>query len=267
MDHLKIKELIEDIKLAKKRCPYTVLMLDYDGTLFPFIDDITQSFLDEETILLLKQLIRKTDFDLGIVTGRGLADIKQFIPIEGLFFITNHGYLIEHQKERLYFTNSFNNGKHWFYRYDKIANQMKIYPELFIEKKELSTTFHYRNVPENLHHKCKKDLLNVIKTFFGPKEVKIKEGKQMIEILPNEEMNKGLAIEFVLHRIQEKIGFDNDPLSIFIGDDKTDEDAFRFLNNFKQFSVKVGEEKTEARYRLENIEQVRTFLQQLSQIF
>jgi len=261
-----MKQLIEDIKLASKRSNHSVIMLDYDGTIFPFIDDISQSFLDEETIVLLKQLTRKNNVDVGIVTGRGLSDIKQFIPVNDLFFISNHGYLIEHNNERLFFTNTFNNGKHWHYRYDKIANQIKEYPDIFIEKKELSTTFHYRNVPEHLQHTCKKMLLNVIKTFFGPREVKIKDGKNMIELLPSEEMNKGLAIEFVLHRIQENLGFSKEPLSLFIGDDKADEDAFIYLNEIKQFTIKVGEEKTEAKYHLQDINHTHTFLQQLSHI-
>ena len=47
------------------------------------------------------------------------------------------------------------------------------------------------------------------------------------------------------------------------GDDKTDEDLFEMLTGENEFSVKVGQGNTAAKYRLNTVEEVLTFLNEL----
>ena len=53
---------------------------------------------------------------------------------------------------------------------------------------------------------------------------------------------------------------------IFIGDDVTDEDAFRIVNEMGGYSVKVGPDHSAsaARYRLENVAAVHDWLDPLA---
>ena len=54
---------------------------------------------------------------------------------------------------------------------------------------------------------------------------------------------------------------------VFIGDDITDEDAFRAVNEMGGYSIKVGEREpgSSARYELANVEAVRNWLVPLTQ--
>ncbi len=84
-----------------------------------------------------------------------------------------------------------------------------------------------------------------------------------MEIKPDVDWHKGKAINWIM----EKLGFDKNPemLPIYIGDDVTDEDAFRTLSD-KGIGILVGfhEQPSAAKYALKNVYQVRLFLQELS---
>jgi trehalose 6-phosphate synthase/phosphatase len=123
-----------------------------------------------------------------------------------------------------------------------------------------ATTWHYRNSPEafaeNLSHK----LFIELKESLAAHPVKISRGKKSIEI-SSVNANKGSFIHHWLKR-QE---YQSDVI-IAIGDDKTDEDMFDFLQNksdFCPYCIKVGREKTNAHYSIKDQAQVNTLLKNL----
>lgn len=67
-----------------------VVFLDYDGTLTPIVNDPKQALLAPEMKELLKQL--KEYFITGIISGRSLKKIENFIGIDGLFYAGSHGF-------------------------------------------------------------------------------------------------------------------------------------------------------------------------------
>ncbi len=257
-----MKNIIKQITFNRPKVQHTIFFFDYDGTLFPFSDNISESFLQQEVLTNLDLLNKKPKISVGLVTGRGLDDIKKFVPLKDMIYITNHGFLIEYDQERMFFTEDLNKEKHWLSRHEKIVNQLKAFPQIFIEKKELSTSFHYRNVPAQDQARCKKHLESVIRSFFGVREATIKEGKQMVELLPHGETDKGLAMEYIVNRIKEKENFQNVQV-IFMGDDKSDEDGFEYINSINQISIKIGEGDTLAQYRLADTNEVHNFIKEL----
>jgi trehalose-phosphatase len=80
-------------------------------------------------------------------------------------------------------------------------------------------------------------------------------------LLPDIDWNKGKAVLWLL----ETLGLEGgDALPIFIGDDRTDEDAFRALEN-RGVGILVSDqpELTAASYWLKNPEEVERFLREL----
>jgi trehalose-phosphatase len=83
-------------------------------------------------------------------------------------------------------------------------------------------------------------------------------GKMLWEILPRADWNKGAAVRWILDRLG-----DEDILSIYFGDDLTDEDAFRALPDGLTFKVGCAE-ATDARFRVSGPAAVEEFLEWLA---
>ncbi|MFQ5956868.1 MAG: trehalose-phosphatase, partial [Candidatus Brocadiales bacterium] len=91
----------------------------------------------------------------------------------------------------------------------------------------------------------------------------IRQGKMLVEIIPNMDFNKGLAVRWLLDNL-----FTVDrPVVIFAGDDLTDEDAFAILGD-NDISVYVGPQPNQfsARYYLKDTVEVRRFLFKLNNL-
>ena len=69
-----------------------LLLLDYDGTLTPIVENPKLVFLPHEMRNLLEKISRK--YPTAIITGRSLWDIKNLVGIEGIYYVGNHGFEI-----------------------------------------------------------------------------------------------------------------------------------------------------------------------------
>ncbi len=79
--------------------------------------------------------------------------------------------------------------------------------------------------------------------------------KKIIEIKPDHDWHKGKAVRWILDNLNL---WDNpEVLPVYIGDDVTDEDAFKTLHS-KDLGILVGshDQLTAAGYRLSNVDEV-----------
>jgi alpha,alpha-trehalase len=87
------------------------------------------------------------------------------------------------------------------------------------------------------------------------------DGKKVYELLPNIDWDKGKAVLWLLEELN--LGR-TDARPIYIGDDRTDEDAFRALEQ-RGVGILVSEKprSTAASYSLEDPSEVERFLREL----
>jgi len=99
------------------------------------------------------------------------------------------------------------------------------------------------------------------------------DGKMVHELRPEVDWNKGRAVEWLLENLKEEYG-EEDIFPIYIGDDVTDEDAFRTLRHAGAIRNGLGiivaehpvlESATDATYQLRNPQEVQAFLQWFTQ--
>ena len=93
-----------------------------------------------------------------------------------------------------------------------------------VEPKKSSVAVHYRLVDEHERPRIKELVDRVLAA--NPEALKVTPGKMVYEIQPNLEWDKGKAVLYLL----EALELDRDDvLPLYVGDDITDEDAFRAL--------------------------------------
>jgi trehalose-phosphatase len=135
--------------------------------------------------------------------------------------------------------------------------------EIIIEDKTYSLAFHYRLLPENKVQPLIEHIEDITKKIDQQNQIQLIYGAKVIE-LRAQGWNKGKAIDLLLNENHST----EDILPIYIGDDTTDEDAFKQIK--KQgitIYVKNNDyKKTNAEYFVYNPEEVHFFLQSLNTI-
>lgn len=244
------------------------LFLDYDGTLTPIVERPELAKLNPDTRLLLQDLSALKHVNVSIISGRPLSELKRLIGIRRLFYVGNHGFEAEGPKvRRRHFLDS-KTQKLLSRIHRQLKNALKPMPDILVENKRFTLSIHYRSVRADQIERAFKILMEVIHPFLASQEIAISEGKKVWEIRPKTDWNKGKAVLWLLERFAGRRNHrGQNGLAIYMGDDTTDEDAFRVLEG-KGLTVKVTdmpEAKTFAHYYVDSCEEVLTFLTQIKE--
>ncbi len=229
-----------------------LLLLDYDGTLSPIAGRPDSAALPPNTRQALKAVRRQGSYTLGIVSGRGLADVAQMVGIPGLIYAGNHG--LEIQGPGLDFVHP--EAERLRPELDAILEALKSrlsgYTGVFIEGKGLTLSVHYRLTSEELRPRVHAGFDAVLAEVGKGDRVRITRGKEILEVRPNVAWDKGHAIARIA------ASFPPETLTVFFGDDLTDEDGFAAVHELNGISVFVGAagQPTGALYRLDSPQEV-----------
>ena len=234
------------------------LFLDYDGTLTPIVEDYKAAFLSEDMRKLIHNISDKCP--TAIITGRDLKDIKDLVQIDQLHYAGSHGFEMV-GPDCFIFENE--EAKKSLKKIAEAAEEIKDKTSMIkgvkFEKKKFALAVHYRQVPENHVSKIKETVYDIISQY---PEIKSGKGKKVIELKPNFNWHKGKSLRILLERMAKKSG--NKVFLIYIGDDITDEDAFfEILDDGTGILVGDHDQKTFASYHLNNVEEVKTFIEKL----
>lgn len=234
------------------------LFLDYDGTLAPFADNPAEAYPLPGVIEHIKQLKETKKYFISLITGRRLKDLRKFIRLKGIYYAGTHGLEIitadgkglSPGKDRGLKSTDLNNIR------DFLKKEYLIDPDYSLEDKGLVLTLHH---PLSID---KNKIIKHLETIIRKREYEILPGRKIVEIRPCF-WNKGDAVKLLIREIKEKNKIDN-YLPIYIGDDTTDEDVFRILNNGVGIYVE-NEDKanTLADYTVKDPAEVLEFLQKL----
>jgi trehalose 6-phosphate phosphatase len=240
------------------------LFLDYDGTLVPFRDSPSLVKTPQEIQEVLKQLIKNPKVSIIIVTGRQLHDIKKLMNMKGVSFIALHGLDIK-TADKMQFTWDNATQARSLIKAIKKDMQKRLSHEkgAFLEDKELTLVFHYRLLAQKRVHGLREAFKKIVNTLDTQNILEVINGVKIIEARPKG-WNKGKGIELFLTRYAAVKNI----LPVYIGDDVTDEDAFRFLGK-RGITIHVtnrSKRKTAACYWVKNPHEVYSFLYSLSNL-
>src|SRR6266536_3394483 len=232
------------------------IFLDYDGTLTPIVSQPDQAVLMDSTRTILRTLAAKTP--VAILSGRELKDVRKRVDIDRIVYAGSHGFDIAGTRGlRKEMATEF------LPRLDmvekELGSQLAGIAGARLERKRFSIAAHYRNVNEGDVPKIERAVSEVAARH---RELRKMEGKKVYELLPDIDWDKGKAVLWLL----EALGLERAKVRpIYIGDDRTDEDAFRALGQCG-VGILVSEQprSTAARYALKNPAEVERFLRELT---
>lgn len=245
---------------------YVMLFLDYDGTLTPIAERPEMAKLTVPVRSILRELARQEGIKIALISGRALGDLEKRVRIPGLIYAGNHGLELHSPKIRHVHPAAVE----FKQILGKIAGRLKkIYgdlPGIIVENKIFTLGIHYRNLAPGKVDFAKSLLLKEIGPYLGKSRVVLKEGKKVWEVRPAVEWDKGKTVLWLFARVLANSR--RRVLPVYVGDDLTDEDAFRALKH-RGLGIKVTEdsrEMTEARYYLNSPDEVLEFLKRLKRI-
>lgn len=244
-------------RVARGRAGAMLVALDFDGTLAPIVAHADDAQPPPETVAAVRSLAARPDTSVAIISGRGLADAAARLPVEGLAFAGNHGLEIRGPDiERVHPGAREAMGALASCR-DAITAAIAEVPEAWVEDKGLTLSVHYRNTPESLHARVQAAVRHTAHAHTG---LRITEGKRIVEVRPDVDWDKGRALLWLV----EALGLPEGAPVVYIGDDTTDEDAFRVVAD-RGIGILVGDPRpTAARFRVESPAAVAALLERLA---
>lgn len=247
------QNLINQIKKSFNQSSSRILFLDYDGTLVPIVSKPHLAAPDKELKFLLKTLSESPNTDIVIISGRKKEDLERWFSGLKVNFISEHGIFIKKYNKNweslVNITPDFKN---------IIKNIMEIYvdrlSQSFIEEKEFSIVFHYRNADPELASLRVAELIDELLILTSNMQVNLILGNKTVEIIPAG-IDKGVAANIFL---REK----HYDFILAVGDDTTDEDLFKSLPE-EAITIKVGLGKSFAKYNTKSYIEIRNLLENL----
>jgi trehalose-phosphatase len=244
----------ESIQARIQQAQNLFLFLDYDGTLTPIVSRPELALCPFEVKKHLEELHDLPGVHVAIISGRSLEDLREKVGVSDIIYVGNYGLEIEYPDGRNKEMLSSGRTRELKRITQNLKNSLREIPGILLEDKGPILSVHYRNVPQEFLPRIPQILEEELQLWRD--RWKVASGKMVWEIHPNVDFRKGKAVREIL-----KTFACPGLLPIYLGDDQTDENAFRVLKGHG-ISVFIGPGNlaSEADFFLQSPEEVREFL-------
>lgn len=225
------------------------LFLDVDGTLLELAPRPDAVQVPARIKSLLGKLVEAASGALALVSGRPIAQLDEWFAPLKLASAGLHGcerrdamgkiHRPSFDRRALQRARSF------------LASTAKRHPGLVLEDKQLALALHYRLAPE-LEATARGTIARARE--LAGEDFCVLEGKMVLELKPDG-FSKSIAIASFLAEPPFA-----GRVPVFVGDDRTDEAGFTFVEGMGGVAVHVGTAETRARWRLKSVAAVHEWL-------
>ncbi|KAL0021141.1 hypothetical protein WJX77_004146 [Trebouxia sp. C0004] len=243
------------------------VFLDYDGTLTPIVKDPDRAFMPEQ----MRAAVRKVAqlFPTSIISGRGREKVEGFVQLKELFYAGSHGMDIVGPKannasgdeQRLSFQPAAKYAPIMDSVFQSLTHRVQEIPGASVEHNKFCVSVHFRNCSPDSYDAV---VVAVKDTLHDHSNLKASRGRKVLEIQPQVDWGKGRALSHMLKALS--LDDCDDVIPIYLGDDRTDEDAFKVLKQRGSgFGVLISNKmkETAAKYTLTDPNEVMAFLTHL----
>ena len=248
------KRQLTQIKSAYDEAASRLILLDYDGTLSPFVRKPEDAVPSEQLLELIRRMSADKRNKVVINSGRNHQILDKWFAGLSIDFAAEHG--VFYKDDGVWHRNIMEEIVWDEEILDIIQHTIDKTPRSHLEQKDAALVWHYRNVDVWLAELRAQQLVNALIGPCARLNLQIVPGNKIVEIKPPD-YNKGSEV----FRRLEKNAYD---FVLAIGDDTTDEDMFRALPT-DGISIKVGSFSPAAKYRIPLQSSVIPFLSKLIQ--
>jgi trehalose 6-phosphate phosphatase len=236
-----------------------LLALDYDGTLVPIAPHPHDAQPSARLLVLLTDLVQLPSATVAVISRRSLHDLCTLLPIPGLTYVSTHDAECRRSSGEMRFLLP---PEAFLSTINRLQSDLLplvgSIPSLTLERTQYALALHYRLATPAEGEQVVQQfqiIVDACKEQGLPLEVLY--GKNVIEVRPVG-LNKGRILRSLVAESVPPL------LPVYVGDDVTDEDAFRAVNT-QGISILVADPPppTTAQYYLHNFDEVLAFLSQL----
>lgn len=236
------------------------VFLDYDGVLTPIVERPEDAVLSESMRNTVRDLAARCP--VCVVSGRDRAVVQQLMGIDDLIVAGDHGFDIWIPRKGVIIPEAVTASAELIRNViEQVRAEVSI-PGVVVEAKRASVALHYRMAGAEARERVGAAVRGLLSQH--AKRLKVTPGKMVFEVQPNIEWDKGKAVLYLI----KALGLErDDTLAFYLGDDVTDEDAFRALSGWgvgimvgRADDPEVADRQTAAAYALASTDEVQRFL-------
>lgn len=253
----------ETFAAGVRAAPHIIVLSDYDGTLTPIVSRPEQASLSPEAREVLAALAQKHTFSVGIISGRALAEVRDMVAVEEIYYAGNHGLELEGPGLSFIHPAAESSRTEMKALTRKLTARLAGIKGVIVEDKGFSVSVHYRMVAPNNVAKVAVVFQEVTAPALSHGRIRVTPGKKVWEVRPPTDWHKGKAVETIVEKLKTALSLQA-PLTVYLGDDFTDEDAFKVVRPPHGWSILVGQSSpSSAEYFLNDSSEVIKFLSRL----
>ena len=237
-DVMDAAEALRRIERGREEQGRLLLGLDFDGTLAPIVPVPEDATILPAAGEAIRAIADRPDTLVAVVSGRGLADVRARVREERAFFAGNHGFEIEGPGLRHRIDAAERLRPELRVLTERLRHEIGHIPGTEIEDKGITVSVHYRRVADPALAATVRDLADREAARSG---IRATHGKRVVELRPPVDWHKGRALEF----LSDTRSAGGAIYPVVIGDDVTDEDAFRAVQARGGLAVLVASRELE----------------------
>jgi trehalose-phosphatase len=208
-----------------QRAARLLVLTDLDGTLIPIRATPDLATVDATTRAVLRRLARAPGVRLGIISGRQLADVRRMVRVPGLVYVGNHGLEQGLPGRTIVVPAARRTTGTMAHLSRELARTVRPIRGAFVEPKRYTLSVHWRGVSPRDARRFHRAVQAVLRPWRVRGTIRVTLGKRVIEVRPPVRWDKGSAVEWLARHWRCRRGE-----LVYLGDDRTDEDAFRAVN-------------------------------------
>ena len=232
-----IAERLPTLRNELREASNLLVCLDFDGTLAPIVDEPADATPTPATEAALDALVDAEPVTTAIVSGRALADVRERVDGPPIY-AGNHGLELERDDDVWVHPVARERAARVEETCSALEAVLSPIPGATVENKRLTGTVHVRSTPPAARPVAEERTEAVVERV-GDDALELSRGKRVLELSPAVPWGKGDAVD----RLQAASL--DDTYAIYVGDDVTDESAFRAVEP-DGFGVRVGDERPSA---------------------
>jgi trehalose 6-phosphate phosphatase len=208
------------VRAVRDDAARAALLFDIDGVLAPIVPNAGDACVPDEVRGLLGTL-RDRYLLVGLVSGRGLADVDRMVPVAGLARGGNHGLEVAPPGRPAELVPVARPHMGAMRAFVDAHPPAALTPHgVWLEDKGASVSLHFREAPDPVA--AEDWLRREVDPAARLGGLRVRHGRMVLEVLPDVDVDKGTVV-------RQMIGASGARIALYVGDDRTDVNAWRAL--------------------------------------